>query len=83
MGWACSSLRKSLTSFWLWLVDAFHGRLYASAFLTPALGCWWLANYGETAAEDLVMGLNLLVGWISNTPRHSIYQFNSPARSTG
>lgn len=53
---------ESLTGFWLWPVDAFHGRLYASAFLTPALGCWWLAHYGETPAEDLVMGLNLLVG---------------------
>lgn len=48
--------------FWLWEVDAFHGRIYASAFLTPALGCWWLARRGETPSELLVMGLNLFTG---------------------
>ncbi|MBC7878500.1 MAG: hypothetical protein H7Y59_15120 [Anaerolineales bacterium] len=51
---------ESLTRFWPWPVDAFHGQMYASAFLTPAVGCWWLAYYGETPAEDLVIGLNLL-----------------------
>lgn len=52
------------TSFWPWPVDAFHGRVYASAFLTPALGCWWLAYYGETPAENLVMGLNLFAAGV-------------------
>lgn len=55
---------ESLTRFWPWPVDAFHGQLYASAFLTPAFGCWWLAYYGETPAEDLVMGLNLLAAGV-------------------
>jgi hypothetical protein len=55
---------ESLTAFWPWPVDAFHGRVYAAAFLTPALGCWWLAYYGETPSENLVMGLNLFAAGI-------------------
>jgi hypothetical protein len=49
------------TSFWPWNVDAFHARIYASAFLTPAAGAWILSKRGA-ASEYLTFGLNLLSG---------------------
>jgi len=55
-------LPETLTSFYPWRVDAFHGRIYASAFLTPALGIWWLASRGETPSEVFVNGLNIFAG---------------------
>ena len=49
------------SSFWPWSVDAFHARIYASAFLTPAAGAWILSKRGS-ASEYLTFGLNLLSG---------------------
>lgn len=82
-------LPEALTSFYPWRVDAFHGRIYASAFLTPALGCLWLASRGETPSEVLVNGLNLFAGgfftilgvlWTSSTvPAELKVNFSSPA----
>lgn len=53
---------ESLTGFWPWNVDAFHGRIYASAFLTPAAGAWILIRRPGAASEYLTFGLNLLTG---------------------
>jgi len=51
-----------LTSFWPWSVDAFHARIYASAFITPAVGAWILNTQRGSASEYLIFGLNLTLG---------------------
>lgn len=53
---------EALTGFWPWNVDAFHGRMYAAAFVTPALTAWILASTRAHAAEYLSFGLNLVAG---------------------
>lgn len=55
---------EALTRFWPWDVDAFHGRIYASAFITPAASAWVLSRRGGARAEYLTFGLNLLAGGI-------------------
>jgi hypothetical protein len=53
---------EALTSFWPWDVDAFHARMYAAAFLTPAVAAWILSFRRRFALEYLSMGLNLVAG---------------------
>ena len=53
---------ESLTSFWPWDVDAFHARMYAAAFLTPAVAAWILSFRRRFTSEYLSMGLNLVAG---------------------
>lgn len=53
---------ETLTGFWPWPVDAFHARIYASAFVTPAVGVWILSFRRRFAAEYLSIGLNLVAG---------------------
>lgn len=51
-----------LTSFWPWQVDAFHARIYASAFITPAAGAWILTARSSSFSERFTFGLNLVAG---------------------
>ena len=53
---------EPLTRFWPWPVDAFHGRMYAAAFGTPAVAAWILSFRSRSAVEYLSMGLNLIAG---------------------
>jgi hypothetical protein len=53
---------EALTRFWPWSVDAFHGRMYAAAFLTPAVATWIVSFRHRFAAEYLSLGLNLVSG---------------------
>lgn len=53
---------EALTRFWPWPVDAFHGRMYAAAFGTPAVAAWILSFRRRFAAEYLSMALNLTAG---------------------
>ena len=55
---------ETLTRFWPWSVDAFHGRIYASAFITPAISAWILSRRGGARSEYFIFGLNLLTGGI-------------------
>ncbi len=55
---------EALTRFWPWPVDAFHARIYASAFLTPAVSSWILIQRRGAASEYLTFGFNLLAGGI-------------------
>jgi hypothetical protein len=53
---------EALTNFWPWPVDAFHGRMYAAAFVTPAVAAWIMSLRPRFASEYLSMGLNLVMG---------------------
>ena len=53
---------EALTRFWPWHVDAFHARMYAAAFVTPAVAAWILSFRRRFASEYLSMGLNLILG---------------------
>jgi len=55
---------ETLTSFWPWQVDAFHGRMYAAAFGTPAVAAWIMNFRRQYAVEYLSLGVNLVVGGI-------------------
>ncbi|MDQ2693362.1 MAG: hypothetical protein M3Y68_15095 [Chloroflexota bacterium] len=53
---------EALTRFWPWQVDAFHGRMYAAAFVTPAVAAWILSSTRGLPADYLSLGLNLIAG---------------------
>lgn len=55
---------ESSTSFWPWTVDAFHARIYASAFIAPAVAAGILFFRRGAASEYLTFGLNLLIGGV-------------------
>lgn len=69
---------EALTGFWPWKVDAFHGRIYASAFLTPAAGAWILLRRQGAASEYLTFGLNLLTGGFLPALGILLTNFNVP-----
>ena len=52
-------MTETLTAFWPWKIDAFHGRIYAATFITPALGAWLIYKQ-STVSERFVLGLTLL-----------------------
>jgi hypothetical protein len=53
---------EAWTRFWPWPVDAFHGRMYVAAFVTPAVAAWIMSLRPRFASEYLSMGLNLVAG---------------------
>jgi len=51
----------SLSSFWPWQIDDFHGRMYSVLYITPASGA--LLLFGAAASIELfTMGLTQIVG---------------------
>ncbi|MBI3913639.1 MAG: hypothetical protein HY327_05570 [Chloroflexi bacterium] len=58
-GFGLLIMPEALTAFWPWRIDAFHGRIYAATFITPAVGAW-LIHKQSTISERLVLGLTLL-----------------------
>lgn len=52
---------ETFTSFWPWSIDAFHGRMYSVAYLTPALGSVLLWR-AAAPVESLTMGLTQATG---------------------
>ncbi|MEN8240106.1 MAG: hypothetical protein ABFR53_13005, partial [Actinomycetota bacterium] len=54
---------EQASSFWPWPIDAFHGRMYSVAYLTPALGAVLLWR-AAAPVESLTMGLTQASGGI-------------------
>ncbi|MCA9960407.1 MAG: hypothetical protein KC443_15300 [Anaerolineales bacterium] len=69
---------ETLAGFWPWKVDAFHGRIYASAFLTPAVGAWILIRRHGAASEYLSFGATLLFGGFLPVLGTLLTNFNVP-----
>jgi hypothetical protein len=52
---------ETLSSFWPWPIDAFHGRMYSVLYLTPGLGALLLWR-AAASIEMLTLGITLAVG---------------------
>ncbi len=49
---------ETMTGFWPWRIDDFHGRIYSAAFVSVAIMCFLVAN-GAAKSELLTVGLSI------------------------
>ena len=62
-GIALLAIPEDATSFWPWPVDAFHARIYAATYLTPAVGALVIRR-GGTSAEIRTLAATMIVSGV-------------------
>jgi hypothetical protein len=73
-GIALLAIPEDATGFWPWPVDAFHARIYAATYLTPAVGALVIRRGGTTdeirtlAATMIVFGIGAVVALLATDP---------------
>lgn len=56
---------ETVTAFWPWKIDAFHGRIYAAIFLAPAIGAWIVHRHGAPSERMIVGTILVVLGLLS------------------
>jgi hypothetical protein len=73
-GIALLAIPEDATRFWPWPVDAFHARIYAATYLTPAVGALVIRRGGTPdeirtlAATLIVFGITAVVALLATDP---------------
>lgn len=64
-GLALILIPETVTAFWPWAIDAFHGRIYAAIFLAPAFGAFIISRRGAPAERMIVGSILVVLGLLS------------------
>ena len=64
-GLALVLIPETVTAFWPWAIDAFHGRIYAAIFLAPAFGAFIIHRCGAPSERMIVGSILVVLGLLS------------------